>query len=163
MVRAMAGWSRSLSIWLLVAVVGVVTACSGIPSDPDGTLDRVRDGVLRVGVSPNAPWTVVDGGAPTGIEPDLVREFANGLRAQDEWRLGGEEVLILELEHQRLDLVIGGLTADTPWSDKAAITKAFAEGPDATGEVAERVMAAPMGENAFLLRLEKFLLSKAKR
>ena len=76
--------------------------------------------------------------------------------------MGGEEPLIGELEHGRLDLVVGGLTADSPWSDKAAITKPYTEAPDATGKPVGRVMAAPMGENAFLLELEEFLLREAK-
>ena len=102
-------------------------------------------------------------GDPAGIEPDLVRRFADGLQAQVTWQMGGEEMLIGELEHHRLDLVVGGLTADSPWTDKAAITKPYTEGPGPTGEPVGRVMAAPMGENAFLLKLEKFLLEGASR
>jgi hypothetical protein len=66
-------------------------------------------------------------------------------------------MLILALEHGTLDLVIGGLTADTPWTKHAAITKPYAEATDPTGERVQLVMAARPGENAFLLRLERFL------
>ena len=41
--------------------------------------------------------------------------------------MGGEETLIGRLERGELDLVIGGLTADTPWVEQAAITKPYAE------------------------------------
>ena len=60
----------------------------------------------------------------------LVRDFAATLPAEIEWTVGGEEMLILALEHGDLDLVIGGLTADTPWEKHAAITKPYAEATD---------------------------------
>ena len=41
-------------------------------------------------------------------------------------------MLILALEHGDLDLVIGGLTADTPWTEHAAITKPYARTPTPT-------------------------------
>ena len=68
-----------------------------------------------------------------------------------------------DLEHGQLDLVIGGLTAESPWSEKAAITKPYAEVRNEYGDVEEHVMAAPLGENAFLLALEKFLLSQGPK
>ncbi|CAA9308144.1 MAG: hypothetical protein AVDCRST_MAG61-1519 [uncultured Friedmanniella sp.] len=159
----MSGVPRRWVAGLLGAMSLVLGGCGTFPADPDGTLDRVQGGVLRVGVSPSPPWTVVGAGDPAGIEPDLVRRFADGLQAQVTWQVGGEEMLIGELEHHRLDLVVGGLTEDSPWTDKAAITKPYTEGPDPAGKPVGRVMAAPMGENAFLLRLEKFLLEEASR
>ena len=144
-----------------VALLGVLTGCSSFPADPNGTLDRVRGGVLRVGVSHNEPWVqVVEETDPSGIEPELVQRFAATLQATIEWQPGGEEALMTELEHGRLDLVIGGLTAESPWTDKAAITKPYAEARGREGKTEKHVMAAPLGENAFLLELEKFLLSQ---
>ena len=136
-----------------------LNGCSTFPADPNDTLNRVRAGVLRVGVSPHEPWTQLprNGGEPTGTEPALVREFAAQLDADVIWIIGGEERLMTELHEGRLELVVGGLTADTPWTDKAAITQPYTEAADTTGEVKQHVMAAPMGENAFLLALEQFL------
>ena len=56
--------------------------------------------------------------------------------------------------------MIGGLTAETPWTEHAAITKPYGEATGPGGKRIELVMAAPPGENAYLLRLEKFLLSR---
>ena len=56
--------------------------------------------------------------------------------------------------------MIGGLTADTPWAKKAAVTRPYAKVRDSTGEEVELVMAAPLGENAFVLTLERFLQSQ---
>ena len=83
-------WSR---VTLLVTVVTALFAGCGvtIPTDPEGTLERVSGGTLRVGVSPNPPWTEVTQGAePTGTEVRLVEEFAppSGGDQLDGWRRG---------------------------------------------------------------------------
>jgi hypothetical protein len=105
-----------------------------LPADPEDTLERVTGGVLRVGVSPNPPHTEVRGTAePVGNEVVLVRSSPPPA-GEIEWTVGGEEMLILALEHGDLDLVIGGLTADTPWTEHAAITKPYAEATDPAGE-----------------------------
>ncbi len=147
----------------LVLIAAILTAlltaaCGSVPADPEDTLERVTGGVLRVGVSPNPPHTEAQETAdPGGAEVVLVRDFAAILAAEIEWTMGGEETLILALERGDLDLVIGGLTADTPWTEHAAITKPYAETTDPEGEKVKLVMAARPGENAFLLRLERFL------
>ena len=149
---------------VLVTTGGLVGCGLSIPADPDGTLQRVSGGTLRVGVSPHPPWTQIEaGGPPTGSEVDLVTEFAGTLDADVEWVVGGEEALINALERGELDLVIGGLTSKTPWEKKAAITRPYAEMTDPAGERQTLVMAAPMGENAFLMALERFLLGKDLR
>ncbi|MFD1213908.1 transporter substrate-binding domain-containing protein [Arthrobacter sp. GCM10027362] len=146
---------------LLAALLALPLAgCGlGIPADPEGTLERVRDGTLRVGVSANPPWTRVQAGAdPGGTESTLVLRFAARHNAEVEWVEGGEETLMGKLEHGELDLVIGGLTKKSPWSDKAALTRPYVELANDRGEKEEHVMAARMGENAFLVELEEFLL-----
>ena len=150
-------------VTLLVTVVTALFAGCGvtIPTDPEGTLERVSAGTLRVGVSPNPPWTEATQGAePTGTEVRLVEEFATGLPAEISWTVGGEESLVKMLEIGELDLVIGGLTADTPWADHVAVTKPYGEATGPDGKRIKLVMAAPPGENAYLLTLEKFLISK---
>lgn len=136
-----------------------------IPSDPGGTLETVRGGQLNVGVSPNPPWTDVPTGTqdaqPTGVEVDLVTEFAQTLDAEVEWTVGGEEQLMKDLEGGSLQVVIGGLTAESPWSSHAALTTPYVSvtGPD--GQDEQHVVATPMGENAFMVELERFLLDNA--
>lgn len=137
-------------------------ACSvTIPSDPDGTLDRVTDGTLRVGVSPNPPWTDLPGGPdadPEGTEVRLVEDFAASIGAEVQWLPGGEEDLVGRLERGEVDLVVGGLTARSPWSEKVVLTYRYTETTGPEGDKELHVMAAPMGENAFLVELESFLL-----
>lgn len=140
----------------------LLAGCSAtIPTDPEGTLDRVTGGTLRVGISPNPPWTDLPTGPdgdPSGTEVALVEDFAETIDADVVWVAGGEEDLIGQLERGELDLVIGGLTAKSPWSEKAALTYRYAETTGPEGEKELRVMAAPMGENAFLTEIEGFLL-----
>jgi polar amino acid transport system substrate-binding protein len=210
------------------ALLGVLAAGCGVPRDPESTLDRVTGGTLRAGITASEPWTTLEGGRPGGVEVELVERFAGELGARVEWVDGSEADLIAALEVRELDLVVGGLTADTPWQTKAAITRSYATtrvvvavpasqpvpediaglrvavetGSDAAGILedktdaipvrvpdvtqvtgsavaidewlladldlrdtgvhlskAKHVMATPMGENAFLVRLERFLIA----
>ncbi|MEP7765585.1 transporter substrate-binding domain-containing protein [Sanguibacter sp. 25GB23B1] len=149
---------------LLVAFAVLCTSgcASSFPADPDGTLDRVTDGVLRVGVSPNPPWTVLAGemADPEGLEVDLVEDFAASIDADIEWTPGGEGDLMDQLERSELDLVVGGLTAKSPWASHAALTYPYTTTTAEDGTEEKRVMAAPLGENAFLVELEAFLLDQ---
>ena len=150
-----------------LALVSVLSLCGcglTIPSDPSGTLDAVRGGVLRAGVSPNAPFvdvTGVDaeptGTEPTGTEVEAIEAFADHLDADVEWTIGSEEELVRDLEDGELDLVAGGLTDETPWSDKAGVTRSYDDVTDDDGSVLKLVLLAPMGENAFISELETFL------
>jgi polar amino acid transport system substrate-binding protein len=213
---------------LLVAVLALLLAGCGIPRDPEGTLERVRGRTLRAGITASAPWTTLEGGRPGGVEVELVERFAEELGARVEWVDGSEADLIAALEMRELDLVVGGLTADTPWQAKAAITRSYAttrvvvavpssqplpediaglrvaveDGTEEAGILEDKtdaiavrvpdvakvtgsavaieewrladldlrdtgvhlskskhVMATPMGENAFLVRLERFLIA----
>lgn len=123
-----------------------------IPTDPDGTLDRVRDdGVLRVGAAPSPDRVELgDGGpgGPGGPEPELVSAFADDLGAEVEWTVAGEEELVRLLEAGDLDLAVGGFTEDNAWVDKVGLTRAYS---------GTHVMMVPMGENAFQSRLELWL------
>lgn len=145
----------------LSAVLPILSGCAvSIPTDPNGTLDEVRDGSLRVGASPSEGWVDLDGDTPSGVDVDLVQGFADSLHSDIRWQLGGEEALIGQLERGDLDLVIGGLTDRSPWIEQAAITTPFVEVTGEDGALESHVMAAPLGENAFLLELETFLLSQ---
>jgi polar amino acid transport system substrate-binding protein len=112
-------------ICIALAVAGLLGACR-IPEDPDGTLDRVEGGIMRVGVTESDPWVTLDGGVPTGgVEVALVRSFARDLHARIEWVDGSEEELIAALKEGSLDLVIGGLTSKSRWKQDAALTRPY--------------------------------------
>ncbi|PZU43390.1 MAG: ABC transporter substrate-binding protein [Arsenicicoccus sp.] len=125
---------------ILLSAVGLSLCGCGlsIPSDPDGTLQRVTGGELRVGVSPNPPWTVLP---PSEGEPPTGRS----------------------LEQDELDLVIGGLTEKSPWTTHAALTVPHSTSMGPEGDPVGRVLAVPMGENAFMVTVEKVLVERGGR
>jgi polar amino acid transport system substrate-binding protein len=208
-----------------------VAGCD-FPADPEDTLDRVSRGTMRVGVIEDPPWVILEHGRePTGVEPELVRRFAEGIDAEIEWVEGTEADLAAAMGGFQLDLLIGGLTREFPYPKDVALTRPYVdteiqmavppgeELPDELGGVEvyverssepaallreeeddaipvffdsldevdgialldtydidaigfertdyilrddEHAMAVPLGENAFLVELEKFLLDRGE-
>lgn len=143
------------------AVLGSVflaTACfPAVPVDPEGTLDTVRSGTLRAGVSPASDFVEIRDGEPQGAEAMLIEDFAEHAGAEIQWTIGGEEQLVKQLEAGQLDLVAGGITSNTPWSEKAGVTRPYRTATDAEGKEMKIVLLVPPGENAFLSEVEYFL------
>jgi polar amino acid transport system substrate-binding protein len=139
---------------LLLLLLAALTAC-GLPKDPDDTLERIEGGVMRVGVAYHAPWTVDSAGTPAGVEPALVRALARELKAEVSWVPGGESVLMPRLHERKLDLVIAGLDAKTAWAKKIGMTAPYytVRYP----EKREMIWAVATGENAWQMRVERFL------
>ncbi|GEK79900.1 transporter substrate-binding domain-containing protein [Agrococcus baldri] len=149
---------RSAAVALAAAATIALAGCGiTIPSDVDGTLDRATDGVLEVGITPNPPHVDTSGEQPTGTEIALVTSFAGSIGASVAWTEGSEQSLVQLLEIGELDLVVGGFTEQTPWSDRVAVTRAYAEAAQPDGSTSGLVMLAPMGENALLSALERHL------
>lgn len=63
------------------------------------------------------------------------------------------------LERGELDVVIGGFDAQTPGAAKAATTLPYTEIAGPHG-VEKHIMLVRMGENRFLVTLERFLLEE---
>ncbi|SDE30467.1 transporter substrate-binding domain-containing protein [Auraticoccus monumenti] len=149
---------------LAVLAVLVLTGCGArFPADPEDTLERVQGGELRVGAVVNPPFVVAEDPAePTGSEADLVRGFADAQGARVVWEVGGESTLVRQLERGELDVVVGGLTSTTPWTEEAATTRPYGTFEEA-GEEHELVLLTRLGENAFLVELETFLHQETGR
>jgi polar amino acid transport system substrate-binding protein len=111
----------------LLPLLMAIALCSGcqFPQDPEGTLDRVRGGVMRVGVTPAEPWVKLDGPEPAGVEVELVERFAESLGARVEWVEGSESDLMEALHGGQLDVVIAGLTRQSAWAREAALTRPY--------------------------------------
>ena len=115
---------------LLASALLVALAAGGCqyPRDVEGTLDRVEGGTLRVGVIHDPPWVdLVGGPAPVGVEPQLVRRFADELEAEIEWVEGPESDLVEAMRGFQLDLIIGGLDRHWPYGVEVALTRPFVD------------------------------------
>lgn len=138
-------------------VLGVLTlvlqGCDQWPADPRNSLNSALErGTLRVGVIANPPWVeLADPTAPTGVESDLVAQFAAEHDLVVDWRTGGVEEQIEALRAYELDLLIGGFTRSNPW--KAEVGNSFPHHED-------RVLLTPPGENALLMAVERFLFQQ---
>ena len=114
--------------------------------------------MLRVGVSENPPWTdVAADGAVSGSEVDLLEAYAETIDAEIRWVSAGENTLAAEMVEGNIDLVIGGLASDVPWTSQIALTRPYTstEGPD--GKSVDIVMGVRPGENALMVDLERYL------
>jgi polar amino acid transport system substrate-binding protein len=222
------------SVRLVIALLGAAVLGAGcqFPRDPEETLDRVSGGTMYVGVIEEPPWVVLDRGKePQGVEPTLIRQFAEEIDAEVEWVEASEAELVEAMRGFQLDVIIGGLTRSSPYRNEVALTRPYIdteiqfavppgeELPDDLDEVEiwvernseaaallqqeegeanpvyfesldeiqgpallntfdieaigyertdriqrddEHAMAVPMGENAFLVKLENFLLDRGE-
>jgi polar amino acid transport system substrate-binding protein len=109
-------------------LLAVVVAGCQYPRDPDGTLNRVQGGEMRVGVVEADPWVVMEGDAPTGgAEVELVRAFAERLDARIDWVQGSEEELVDAAKEGQVDLLIGGITNKSRWKKDVAFTRPYVQ------------------------------------
>jgi len=110
-----------------ISAVVLLLACAGcdLPRDASHTLDRIQDGTLRVGMIHHPPWVFRAGGELQGVEPQLIQAAAADLKATITWVSGTESELLTSLHEGELDLVIGGLTRNSPWKHQVALSRAY--------------------------------------
>ncbi len=141
------------------AALLIVTGCSAIPKDPEGTIERVRQTkVLRAGVisegnaphNPSLDRLVGLVAADTGSRPDIVR--------------GSTEALLPMIERGDLDLVVGELARDTSWVTRVTIMPSPEQMKSSDGDP-QPVAVVRNGENAWIALIHPramFLKRKAK-
>jgi polar amino acid transport system substrate-binding protein len=147
------------SILLSVVALAPSWAC-GLPRDPEGTLERVRGGTLKVGFVVDTPWVTQRGSGAGGIEGTIVAELARQLGARIAWTHGSETPLLTALHEGDLDLVVAGLTKDSPWNGKVAFTRPYyVDTTTVHGETREvpHVVAVRPGENGWHVYVERML------
>lgn len=126
-----------------------------IPSDPDGVFDRIEGGVLSIGVSPEHGLIEKGEDGANGPLAELMNDFAVQHDAGIEWVFAGEESLIDALTNLEVFVLLGGFSAESPWSEHAGMTRAYTISTD--GKEREIVLLIPMGQNRLLAELESFL------
>ena len=110
------------AVFVLSALL--VAGCQ-FPRDPEGTLNRVEGGTMRVGIAVNEPWVRVEAGNPGGVEVKLIEGFARKLDARIDWTEGSEESLMKALKEGQLDVVLAGLTSKSPYKKEASLTRPY--------------------------------------
>lgn len=114
------GWAGSLLIVVVLALAGC-----GFPNDIAHTTEKVRGGVLSVGLAENPPWVIRTDAGPAGLEPEIIRAFAKELDAEIQWHWDSDSNLLAALHHGQLDLVASGFTRNSRLSKFAASTKPY--------------------------------------
>ena len=154
---------RHATITLLMFALSLAVACD-LPRDSDGTLDRIRGGTMRVGFAVDTPWVTDTSGMAGGVEGRIVNALARALGARVTWTHGHESELMTALHDRELDLVVGGLTADSPWNKSVAFTRPYhvdsgyvVRSMKAKRREEKHVLALPPGENGWLVYVERFL------
>lgn len=143
-------------LWLILAGL-LIAGCDALPQDNAGTLERVRGGILRVGVADHPPWVEFAEERITGIEPALIEQWARELDAQIHWQRGAEAELVEALHRRELDVVAAGFDRKSPYSSKLGLSQAYVEVTNARGQKKKMALAISQGESAFLLHLDRFL------
>jgi polar amino acid transport system substrate-binding protein len=111
----------------LILLLALAAGGCQYPRDPDGTLNRVEGGVMRVGVTEAEPFVIMGSGEEPagGAEVELVRRFASDLDARIDWVTGSEEELVDAAKEGQVDLLIGGITAKSRWKKDVALTRPY--------------------------------------
>lgn len=152
---------RSALMLCLPAVLAIAGCTDVMPRDSQGTLERAEGGRLFVGAAESPPWTeIADDGGVGGLEADVIADYAGSIDATVEWTTGAMSVLARKMKNNELDLVIGGLTADTPWSDSISPTRPYQVIRAEDGSKQKMVIGVRPGENALQVSLEQFLAKR---
>lgn len=130
----------------VLLLLSSLAGCDALPHDPNGTIDRVRQShTIRVGLA---------GPAMPQQARALLAALAQQKSARIDLRTGSLEPLIVELDADRVDLVIAEVAKRTPWK------KLVAPGPPLLirGEGRERTEWRALmknGENRWIMQVEK--------
>ena len=125
-----------------------LAACDRLPTDPDGTLDRIRsERRFRVGL-------IATGNAPIGADRQrlFLARVARATGARPVVETGASEPLLLDLEDGGLDLVIGPLSTESPWVERVALLEPLGAAPGPHQAVVTPI--ARNGENRWITLLE---------
>lgn len=140
---------RRLAISILLPVVLGVAGCD-LPRDPDGTLQRVRGGEIRIGLVGPDPAAAAARAAASA--------FAGDLRARPVFVRGDSHDLVEQMRQGRLDL-IAALPAETPFKARIGLSRSY---PAAAEPGRDLAWGVPRGENAFLGAVDRFLYRRLR-
>jgi hypothetical protein len=142
---------------LISSLLLALTSCD-LPRDASGTLKRVQHGTMKVGVIVDTPWVTMSKDSVGGVEAQLAQELARRVDAHIQWVQWPAADLLDSLHARKIDLLIGGLVASSPWSQQVAFTRPYFT--DTTKQ--KHVLAVAPGENAWQVKVEELLHEREK-
>src|SRR5215207_10159838 len=104
-------WFPSAAVFVLVVLIA---AGCDFPRDPRGTLEGVQNGTMRVGIVENDPWSRMEEGHASGVEVELLKDFARELGADTTFVPGTTPELLEAAKEAEVDLLVGGFTSTSP-------------------------------------------------
>jgi len=128
---------------LVLALVPVSVGCD-FPRDPRGTLDAVRNGTMRVGIVENEPWTRMEEGRHSGVEVELLEDFARELGAETSFVSGTTPELLEAAKQAEVDVIVGGFTSTSP-----GVSEGKEAGVTGTYLTTRSIVGVPPGRPAF--------------
>ena len=84
-----------------------------LPTDAGG-LEGVQNATMRVGIVDNDPWTRMEDGRASGIEVELLKDFARELGADTTFVPGTTPELLEAAKEAEVDVLVGGFTSTSP-------------------------------------------------
>jgi polar amino acid transport system substrate-binding protein len=79
-----------------------------------GTLEGVQNATMGVGIVDNDPWTRMEDGRASGIEVELLKDFARELGADTTFVPGTTPELLEAAKEAEVDVLVGGFTSTSP-------------------------------------------------
>jgi polar amino acid transport system substrate-binding protein len=104
------------------------------PNDPEHSLDKISNGTIRVGFTHAEPWVFPSDSGARGIEAFLIAAFAKTVNAKIDWTEGTEEQLYNALKHHEIDILLAGITDETPWKNEIGLTQPYLETETVIGQ-----------------------------
>jgi polar amino acid transport system substrate-binding protein len=134
-------WLGVFAFFLLGALLS--TGCD-FPRDPRGTLDQVQSGTMRVGIVANEPWTRMEDGKASGVEVELLRDFAGELGVEATFVEGTVPELLEVARLGEIDVLVGGFTTTS-----SGVSEGKEAGITSPYLTTRFVVGVPPGEPAF--------------
>jgi polar amino acid transport system substrate-binding protein len=101
-------------LFSVFALAALISASCDFPHDPRGTLDKVQNGTMRVGIVNHDPWTRMEEGRASGVEVELLRDFAGEVETEIAFVQGTVPELLEAARLGEVDVVAGGFTSNSP-------------------------------------------------
>lgn len=118
-------------------------SCADLPRDADGTLDRIhRLKSFRVGL-------IAEQQADAGRSIKFVQALERSTAARALTGRGATEPLLKQLKQGKLDVVIGRMTAKSPWMKQVHMVP-LTKAEEADPEEIQLVAITRNGENAWI-------------